>query len=146
MTSLKGYTTKSMEKIIVTTIITSNIQKVWDMWTMPEHITQWNFASPDWECPKAENDVRVDGVFSSTMAAKDGLTSFDFVGTYIEVIPLELLVYSFGDRIAKVSFTQEGDVVHITETFDPETENPREMQQVGWQTILDNFKHYVETH
>ena len=135
-----------MEKITVTTTITGDIQKVWDMWTMPEHITKWTFASPDWECPKAENDVRVGGIFSSTMAAKDGSMSFDFAGTYTEVIPLELLVYSFGDRTAKVSFTQEGDSVHITETFDPETEHPREMQQSGWQAILDNFKKYVETH
>jgi len=135
-----------MEPITVTTTIKSDIQKVWDMWTVPEHITKWNHASDDWECPKAENDVKVGGTFSSTMAAKDGSVSFDFAGMYTEVIPLELIAYSFGDRTATVSFTKEGDSVRITETFDPETENPREMQQVGWQSILDNFKKYIETH
>lgn len=135
-----------MQPITVTTTIKADIQKAWDMWTMPEHITKWNFASPDWECLKAENDLKVGGMFSSTMAAKDGSAAFDFAGTYTEVIPLELLSYSFGDRTAKVSFTQEGESVHITETFDPETMNPREMQQAGWQSILDNFKQYVEIH
>ena len=135
-----------MEPITVTTTITSDIQKVWDMWTGPEHITQWNHASDDWECPKAENDLRVGGIFSSTMAAKDGSMGFDFAGTYTEVAPLQLLAYSFGDRTAKVSFIKEGEGVRIIETFDPETEHPREMQQSGWQAILDNFKKYVETH
>ncbi len=135
-----------MQPITITATITGDIQKVWDMWTSPEHITKWNFASPDWECPKAENDLRVGGNFSSTMAARDGSTSFDFAGTYTNVIPLELLAYSFGDRTATVSFTTQGDSVLITETFDPETENPREMQEAGWQSILNNFKNYVETH
>lgn len=135
-----------MQPITITTTIISDIQKVWDMWTGPEHITKWNFASPDWECPKAENDVRIGGNFSSTMAARDGSMSFDFAGTYTNVIPLELLVYSFGDRTATVSFMAQGDSVLITETFDPETENPREMQEAGWQSILNNFKQYVETH
>lgn len=135
-----------MQPITITTTITSDIQKVWDMWTSPEHITKWNFASPDWECPKAENDVRIGGIFSFTMAARDGSMSFDFAGTYTNVIPLELLAYSFGDRTATVSFTAQGDSVLITETFDPETQNPREMQEAGWQSILNNFKQYVETH
>jgi hypothetical protein len=32
----------------------------------------------------------------------------------------------------------------ITETFDPETQNPIEMQRGGWQAILDSFKKHVE--
>ena len=28
--------------------------------------------------------------------------------------------------------------------FEPESENPVELQQAGWQEILDNFKQYVE--
>lgn len=58
------------------------VEEVWKFWTEPEHITQWNFASDEWECPHAENDLRVGGKFSYVMAAKDGSTKFDFKGTY----------------------------------------------------------------
>ena len=37
---------------------------------------------------------------------------------------------------------QEG--VKVVETFDPENENPDEMQKNGWQAILNNFKKHVE--
>jgi hypothetical protein len=33
----------------------------------------------------------------------------------------------------------------ITVSFDPETEHPVEMQQQGWQAILNNFKSYTES-
>jgi len=36
-------------------------------------------------------------------------------------------------------------VTVVTETFDAETENPLEMQQTGWQAILNNLKQYTET-
>ncbi len=133
-----------MNQITVQATINAPIQKVWDYWTLPEHITKWNYASDDWGCPKAENDLQVGGAFSSTMAAKDGSISFDFAGTYTEVVPLQILTYSFGDRTAKVVFEQEGDRVRVTETFDPEQQNPIEMQRDGWQSILNNFKKYVE--
>jgi hypothetical protein len=36
--------------------------------------------------------------------------------------------------------------VLVIEIFDPESENPVEMQQAGWQMILDNFRKYTESH
>ncbi|HWH07417.1 MAG TPA: SRPBCC domain-containing protein, partial [Candidatus Paceibacterota bacterium] len=47
-------------------------------------------------------------------------------------------------RKVTVTFTPDETGVRVVETFDPESENPREMQQAGWQAILDNFKKYVE--
>jgi hypothetical protein len=32
----------------------------------------------------------------------------------------------------------------VMESFEPENENPEEMQRAGWQMILDRFKGYVE--
>ena len=57
--------------ITVQTLVNAPLQKVWDSWTKPERITKWCFASDDWEAPAAENDLRVDGRLSTTMAAKD---------------------------------------------------------------------------
>lgn len=132
--------------ITVETIVNAPIEKVWDSWSQPEHITKWCQASDDWHAPHAENDLRTGGNFSTTMAAKDGSFSFDFGGTYTDVQPYSLIAYGLGDgRKVSISFTKEIEGTKVTETFDPEETNPIEMQRGGWQAILDNFKKYTET-
>lgn len=131
--------------ITVEATVNAPVAKVWEYWTKPEHITQWCQASDDWHAPKAENDVRVGGKFSTTMAAKDGSFSFDFWGVYDVVKENEIMEYTMGDgRRAWLKFTADGDKTHITERFEAENQNPVEMQQGGWQAILNNFKKHTE--
>jgi len=131
--------------ITINAIVNAPIEKVWDYWTTPAHIMQWNNASDDWHTPAAENDLRVEGKFSSTMAAKDGSFSFDFGGTYTAVEKHKLIEYVLEDgRKVEIQFSSNGVETSITESFDPETQNPHEMQQAGWQAILNNFKKYTE--
>ena len=135
------------QNITVAVVVSAPVEKVWQCWTRPEHITQWCFASDDWCAPAATNDVRVGGVFTTRMEAKDGSTGFDFGGTYTTVVPEKILEYTMnGDDARKVSiqFSQEGESCKVTETFEAEGENPLEMQRSGWQSILDNFKKYTE--
>lgn len=134
-----------MQPITVETKINAPIEKVWKCWTEPEHITKWMFASDDWHAPHAENDVKVGGTFSTRMEAKDGSVGFDMTGTYTEVEEFKKLSYAFGDRKATVEFIEQDGGVVVKETFDPETENPVEMQQQGWQAILENFKKHTES-
>lgn len=132
-------------QITIETIVNAPIEKVWNCWTEPNHIMQWNNASDDWHTPSASNDLRVGGGFTYQMAAKDGSFSFDFGGVYDIVKTHEKIAYTMADgRKAKVEFTAEGDSVKIVETFDAENENPIDMQRAGWQAILDNFKNYTE--
>jgi uncharacterized protein YndB with AHSA1/START domain len=134
-------------KIIITVeaAVNAPIQKVWACWTQAQHITQWNNASDDWYCPSAENDLRKGGKFTYTMSAKDGSFSFDFEGIYDEVLENELIMVTLGDgRKWKVTFASIGDVTEVTESFEPENENPVDLQKTGWQAILDNFKIYAE--
>jgi len=131
--------------ITVQTTINASIEKVWEFWTLPERITKWAFASPDWHSPYAENDLTEGGQFTTTMAAKDGSVSFDFWGEYTLIKQNEAIQYTMGDgRKAEITFKQTSNGVEIIESFDPESENPEEMQRGGWQAILDNFKSYVE--
>ncbi|MBL8031612.1 MAG: SRPBCC domain-containing protein, partial [Candidatus Doudnabacteria bacterium] len=128
----------SIEKqaVVVEVTVTASIEKVWQYWTEPEHITQWNFASNDWQCPSATNDLRVGGVFSARMEAKDGSSGFDFSGTYTEVVPYERIAYVMAGEDARkvdVTFTDVGHGILVTETFETETENPIDMQRAGWQ-------------
>lgn len=131
--------------ITVKSNIDAPIIKIWEYWTSPEHITKWNNASEDWHTPYAENDLRTGGKFKSTMAAKDGSMSFDFEGEYSLVEPNKTIKYTMPDgRKVEVYFCEISGGIEITESFDPENQNPEEMQQEGWQAILDNFKKYVE--
>lgn len=132
--------------ITVKSTINASIDKIWEFWTLPEHITKWSIGSPDWHTPYAENDLKVGGKFKSVMAAKDGSMSFDFEGEYTLVEKHKAIEYIIADgRKVQVSFVTTPNGVEITEGFDPETQNPEEMQRGGWQTMLDNFKSYTET-
>lgn len=137
-----------MEKTTLTinTTINAPVKKVWEMFNNPEHVIKWNNPSPDWHTPKAENELREGGNFVYRMEAKDGSFGFDFGGTYDEVKAHERIAYTLGDgRKVDADFKEEGDVTHIVENFEAETQNTLEMQQAGWQGILDNFKSYVES-
>lgn len=132
--------------ITVETTIKAPLEKVWEMWTGPDHIPHWAFAQDDWEAPHAENDVRIGGKFKTTMAAKDGSASFDFEGVYTNVEGHELIEYTIADdRTVSVRFEEMGDdTTKVTETFEMENIHPEEVQRQGWQSILENFKKYVE--
>ncbi len=131
--------------ITVETTVNAPIEKVWKSWLSPEEITRWNSASDDWHAPYATNDVRVGGKFMCRMEAKDGSAGFDFGGVYNSLKPMELIEYTMDDgRHVKVVFNSTGDQTTVVETFEAEEENPHELQQQGWQAILDNFKKYVE--
>ncbi len=132
-------------RLSVATTVNVPVERAWACWTMPEHITQWNHASADWYTPRAENDLRVGGRFVFRMEARDGSVGFDFAGDYEAVAPLQRLVYRLADdRRVEVTFEAGEGGTRVVETFDPDTTHPAEMQQAGWQAILDNFKRYAE--
>jgi len=135
------------EKIEITVIATINapVAKVWKTWTNPVDVMQWNNASDDWHTSHAENDLRAGGKFLYRMEAKDGSFGFDFEGRYDIVLEHELIEYTLADeRKVKISFFKDGNSTRVTESFEAETENSIELQQAGWQAILNNFKKYTE--
>ena len=139
METVKGKT------ITVKTTIKAPVEVVWNCWTEPGHITKWYFASDDWYAPIAENDLKVNGKFKTRMATKDGSTGFDFEGVYTKIRKYEIIEYVLADgRKISIFFSDLGAKTKVVETFDPENENPYEMQKNGWQSILDNFRKYVE--
>ncbi len=132
-------------KITIQAVVAADRQKVWDCYTQPEHITKWNFATDTWHCPAASNDMRVGGKYLARMEAKDGSFAFDFEAVYNEIVDGEKFTYTMPDnREIQVSFEQTDDKTRVTVTFDPENENPVDLQRSGWQSILDNFRKYAE--
>ncbi|NCO04681.1 MAG: hypothetical protein GW939_00875 [Candidatus Magasanikbacteria bacterium] len=140
-----------MNKIKVKAIIDANIQKVWKHWNNPESIKGWAFASNTWECPYAENDLKVGGRFLTRMSAKDNSESFDFTGIYTEVVEFDTIKYIMDKadgekqhRECKILFLDLGDgTTKVEEEFYLEEINSEEVQKAGWQAILENFKKFV---
>lgn len=130
--------------ITVETVVRAPIEKVWSAYTTPSDVTQWNYASDDWQCPTAASDLRVGGEFSWRMESKDGRFGFDFVGTCTKVVPREVIEYSFDDRVASVQFAPGAEGVIVRVKFEAENEMPVEHQRGGWQAILNNLKRHVE--
>lgn len=131
-------------KIIVETNVRAPIERVWQAYTTPEDIVQWNAASDDWHTTRSNVDLRIGGTFSSRMEAKDGSFGFDFAGIYTNVVPNRLIEYSFGDRTATVEFSASPEGVKVRVSFDAETTHSDEQQRDGWQAILNNFARHVE--
>jgi uncharacterized protein YndB with AHSA1/START domain len=140
-----------MQKITIAVIVTAPLEKAWACFTESQHITQWNYASPDWQCPRATNNLHTGGTFNFRMEPiADSSQGFDFEGVYTSVVPpshgTAHIAYSLGDaRHVTVDFNDVDGATHITETFDTEDENPIEMQRAGWQSILDTYKKYTES-
>lgn len=131
--------------ITIKATINAPVETVWKYWTEPEHIKKWNNASEDWHTTTAENELRAGGKFLSRMEAKDGSFGFDFYGIYDEVKLYESIAYTLGDgRMVRITFAGEEQKTEVTEIFEAESTNSIEMQEAGWQAILDNFKRYTE--
>jgi uncharacterized protein YndB with AHSA1/START domain len=141
-----------MQKIKVEAVIYADIQKVWNNWSDVESIKRWVYASDDWECLYAENDLKVGGRFLTRMSAKDKSQMFDFTGTYTEVVEFSKIKYvmdkAAGEnqhRECEIIFTSLGSgATKVVEEFYPEEINSIEMQKAGWLAILENFKKFVE--
>lgn len=132
--------------ITIEIYIEAPIEKIWQAWTDPSHITQWAFASDDWCCPHAENNLFAGGSFATRMESKDTHEGFDFSGVYTAVEEYKHIAYTIeGGRKVTIDFIPKDSGFLVVESFDPEDENPIDMQKYGWQCILDNFKKHVES-
>lgn len=136
---------ESKKQITVQVELTSSIQNAWENWTNPKHITQWNYASDEWHCPTAINDLRSEGKFNFRMESKNGKEGFDFTGTYTNIIEHDRLEYILDDgRKVTVLFEELNNITRVTEIFEIEDINSAELQKSGWQSILNNYKKHVE--
>ncbi len=135
-----------MSPITIDITILKSVDKVWDYFTKPEHITEWNFATDEWVCPAAKNNFEVGGAFDYRMEAKDGSFGFDYTGVFDEIVPLKKINYLLDDgRKVEVIFESlDPDMTKVTEIFEPDPEQPPQMQREGWYGILNNFHKYVE--
>lgn len=133
-------------RITISALIDKNKNNTWELYTNPVHIVNWNFADPSWHCPSAENNLTIGGKYKARMEAKDGSFAFDFEANYIFLDPGNSFEYQMPDnRKILVKFNEIDNKTEVVIHFDPEQMNSRELQQQGWQAILNQFKKYAES-
>ena len=133
-----------MKSKTVTTNIESGMEKVWEHYTLPRHIINWNFPDPDWQCNNVENLLKVDGSFSYRMEEKVGDNGFEYSGTYTEIVPKSKIEFNLKDgRKVTLIFEELEGSVSLTRTFEVGSSSELEDEQIDWQAVLDNFRGYV---
>ena len=132
------------DRVTVETHVPVPPREAWRAYTDPAAIVRWNFATPEWCCPRAAVDLREGGRYTARMEARDGSSGFDLGATCRTVEAPRLLVLELDDgRLSRTTFTAEEDGTRVRTVFEPEATNPVEMQRAGWQAILDNFAAHV---
>lgn len=135
-----------MKLIRIYVEVKAPLATVWKCFTLPQHITQWNFAHPSWRCPMATNPLEVGAKFVWRMEAVDGSAGFDYSGTYLEIVPEKKLVYQLEDlRKVRVEFEEIDGRVRINEQFEGLGNETDAQQREGWKAILNHFKAYTES-
>jgi len=130
--------------LVAETEINAPIAKVWELWNNPEDIKQWNTPGADWHTTHAENDLRPGGRFLYVMEIKDNSFSFNFQGTYDEVKPCEFIRYTLDDgRKSTITFI-DGNPIKLIESFEPDANEPLDIQRKFCKGVLDKFASYVE--
>lgn len=136
------------ESLYITVEVTVNkpVSEVWRRWSTPKDIMQWNIPFEDWHSPRVENDLKSGGHFSFRMESKDGSEGFDHSGIYDCIVDQNLIEYTGNDgRKSVIKFiSNEDNTTTVTESFEPEKTISIEMQKNFCQSVLTNFKRYVE--
>jgi uncharacterized protein YndB with AHSA1/START domain len=134
------------KRITVEALVGVAPEKAWEYYHNPKHIMKWNFASKEWHCPSAKNDLTVGGKYSARMEARDGSFGFDYEAIYNSIDEFKSFRFTMPDgRVVDTSFEDANGKTKVTTIFDAEHENSVDMQRVGWQSILDNYKRYAES-
>ena len=95
-------------------------QQIWDAWTKPEHLVHW-FTPKPWVTTEAEVDLRPGGIFRTEMHGPNGEQGGGGSGCYLEVVPLERLVWTgaLGPGFRPNDFSEGGFPFTAELTFTP---------------------------
>jgi uncharacterized protein YndB with AHSA1/START domain len=103
-----GLRTKAVDAVVrIARRFPASREEVFAAGTEPELLRQW-FTPPGGSSPSAELDVRPGGKYRITMEPPRGLPwPIHVVGAYLEVLPPERLVYTFGWELPALAHSRE---------------------------------------
>lgn len=121
------------------------LEKVWEVFNSDYHMKNWFFASPEWYVSQAENNFTEGGKIIIGMDSMDGSSAFKYEGSYRYIEYQQQVEYVLSDgRAVRTQFEQVDGGVLIQQKFQPENSVSEEVQRTGWQSILNQFKSYIE--
>jgi uncharacterized protein YndB with AHSA1/START domain len=146
--------------LILRRVLNAPQELAYQVWTSPEHISQWMSPEPGMKVPFATFDLRVGGKYRIQMQMPDG-EYFTAAGTFQEVKAPEKLVYTwdwekdgsgeeFGETEGKetlvtVEFLKRGERTEMIFTHTRfATEETRDNHSRGWGRIIDGFAGFLE--
>ncbi|SBT19184.1 hypothetical protein MGA5115_03346 [Marinomonas gallaica] len=133
-------------EITVETHIKASLETVWEAWTTPAILQDWNGASIDWYCPKAEVDLHEGGKFFYRIERVDGSEVVDFEGVFKRLKLLRLIEYRFNDgRKVSIHFKESLEGTEVFETIELDPKAPEIEQTAQHGHIMTYFKKIVET-
>ena len=125
-------------------------QRVFDVWTRPEHLSRWWGVQQDYTAAIVEIDLRVGGRYRLGMKAPDD-TLHVVVGEFREVVPPEKLVYTWSweqgmpdttdmrETLVTIEFIDKGDSTEMVLTHELfPTEEARDQHDQGWKMMMEN--------
>jgi uncharacterized protein YndB with AHSA1/START domain len=128
-------------------------ERVFAAFTDPEVLRRWWAAAPGWETPVAEVDARPGGRYRCAMKDPAAPAPDVVVGTYVEVVPPERLVYTWGwegdppeqagslASLVTVEFQPDGEGTRVRVVHTGfETDVVRDQHAHGWNGCLDNLQ------
>jgi uncharacterized protein YndB with AHSA1/START domain len=148
-------------KLVVSREFNAPLELVWNAWTQPEQIKQWLRLGEGMTAESVKMDLRVGGKFRIQLKRPDG-EFFTAAGTFLEVKPLERLVYTWdwekdggGNEFGEL----EGNETQVTVEFrtlgkrtqlvltherfaSPES---RDRHEGGWQSWIASLAQFIET-
>ena len=85
--------TSSTDAVVIDRIFDAHIDLIWQMWTDPEHFSQW-YGPRGFSVPVAKMDLRVGGTRTICMSSPDGSMKMWTTGEFTEITPSTRLAYT----------------------------------------------------
>lgn len=138
-------TAQHSNNLVSVILVEAPIDMVWKHWIRPESIKQWNVPFDDWHCPEVTNDFREGGRFNFRMEQKNSQDGFNYSGIYTRITTMEYIESDCGGRSCVVEFRAIDNNTIIREIFEPDPTTPLDVQQNFTDSVLLNFKNFVES-
>jgi len=135
-----------VKSIVAVTLIERPVNVVWEYFINPSDIQKWLINAQGYCCIDAVNDVRENGVYHFQMQHPQTQALFEIKGTYVQIIPQQILVATTeqGKKIT-TEFQQIDENTIVRETSALQDGASHSVLKEEREYILNSFKKYVES-
>lgn len=149
------FTTPSDRELLMTRTVDAPRERVFEVWTRPEHLPHWMLGPGNWTMPVCEVDLRPGGAWRFVWRLPDG-AEMEMRGVYREIVPPERLVSteSWGgdwpETLNTLALTEHDGKTTMTCTVLYPSKQARDAalatgMKEGWSASNDRLDEYLRT-